>query len=94
MQHEDGLAGRDIDHQRQGDDQGQGQYAIGGSIRPGAAMPHTLFLSDMCDGGLVLHGWRHGPTAYLSPSDAIPLRRELAAAFHSTEAGTSLGEQG
>jgi hypothetical protein len=53
-----------------------------------------LFLADMWAGGLVLHGWRDGPTAYLSPSDAIPLWRELAAAFHSTEAGASRGEQG
>jgi hypothetical protein len=89
VQQDDGLAGRDIDHQRQGDDQGQEQHAIDGSIRPGTAVPPTLFLADMCDGGLVLHGWRDGPTAYLSPSDAIPLRRELAAAFGSTEPGAS-----
>lgn len=85
MQHEDGLAGRDIDLRRQGHDQGQGQHAIGGSIRPGAAVPDTVLVATMCDGGLLLHGWRHGPSAYLCPTDAPALRRELATAFGVTE---------
>ncbi|MGH3927819.1 MAG: hypothetical protein ACRDTT_33965, partial [Pseudonocardiaceae bacterium] len=51
------------------------------SIRPGTAVPSTVLVSDMGDGSLLLEGWRDGPSAYLSPADAVPFRRQLAAAF-------------
>jgi hypothetical protein len=73
--------GRGTDDVRHGDDRDQGQHSIGHSIRPGRAVPPTVLVADMCDGGLFLQRWRDGPSAYLSPSDATPLRRELAAAF-------------
>ncbi len=51
------------------------------SIRPGTAVPPTVLVGDMGDGSLLLAGWRDGPSAYLCPADAVPLRRELASAF-------------
>lgn len=57
------------------------------SIRPGTAVPSTVLVSDMGDGSLLLEGWREGPSAYLSPADALPLRRELVRAFESIELG-------
>jgi hypothetical protein len=44
-----------------------------------------VLVADMGDGSLFLQGWRDGPSAHLSPADAVPLRRELAAAFGSAE---------
>jgi hypothetical protein len=66
---------------RHGDNQGQGQYGIDRSIRPGTAVLDTVLVATICDGGLLLHGCRNGPSAYLSPTDAPALRCELAAAF-------------
>jgi hypothetical protein len=83
VQHEDGPAGRDTDHRRHGDDQPP-QLRIARGIRPHPAVPPTVLLAHRCDGGLFLQGWRDGPGAYLSPSDAPAQRRELAAAFGST----------
>ncbi|MGH3696550.1 MAG: hypothetical protein ACRDRX_21590 [Pseudonocardiaceae bacterium] len=77
-----GQVANDVHH---GDHQRQGQRGIGRSVRPGTALPDTVLITHLCDGGLLLHGWRGGPSAYLSPSDAPALRRELAAAFGSRE---------
>ncbi len=85
MQHEGDRADQDADNPCRGDGQDQQQHSIGRSIRPGTAVPPAVFLADMCDCGLFLQGWRDGPSAYISPFDAIPLRRELAAAFGSAE---------
>jgi hypothetical protein len=84
--HHDGNRpeGRSGDHPRSTDQ--PAQLGIGHSIRPGTTVPSTVLVADMCDGGLFLQGWRDGPIAYLSPSDASALRRELAAAFGSAEA--------
>lgn len=76
-----------------GDSGGQTSTGIGCSIRPGTAVPHSVLVSDMVDGSLLLEGWRNGPSAYLSPADAMPLRRQLAAAFGSSRR-TSNGDQG
>jgi hypothetical protein len=81
MQHQGNQANQHADHVRHSDDQGQGQHGIDRSIRPGATAPDTVLVADLCDGGLLLHGWSDGPSAYLSPSDAPALRRELTAAF-------------
>ena len=81
MQHQSNQAPQDTDDVRHGDDRGRGQHGVDHSIRPGTAVPDTVLVATMCDGGLLLHGWRDGPSAYLSPSDAPALRRELAAAF-------------
>ena len=81
MQHEVGSGGRDTDHQRHS----TRQPGIEHSIRPGTAVPPTVLIADMYDGGLFLQGWREGPNTYLTSSDAISLRRELAAAFGTPE---------
>lgn len=59
------------------------------SIRPGVPLPDTLLVAQMCDGGLLLQGWRDGPSAYVISQDTGPLRQALATAFGSTGHGTS-----
>jgi hypothetical protein len=58
---------------------------VGHSYRPGIAVPRTVLVCDLGDGALYLAGWRKGLGAYLTPEDAVPLRRELAAAFGSED---------
>ncbi len=84
MQHEGGLAGWDTDDQRDGNGQPP-KLGIGRSLRPSTAVPSTVLVAGMDDGSLFLQGWRDGPSAYLSPADAVALTRELAAAFGGTE---------
>jgi hypothetical protein len=77
-----------------GDDNSeQTSSGTGRSIRPGTAVPRSVLLSDMGEGSLLLYGWWEGPSAYLSPADAVPLRRALAAAFSSPDL-TPSGNQG
>lgn len=64
---------------RHGDDQDQEHHGIGRSIHPGTAVPGTVLGARRC-AGLLLQGRRDGPSAYLSPHDALPLRPELAVA--------------
>lgn len=70
-----------------GDDCAGRETEAGCSIRPGIAVPHTVLLTELDNGSLILQGRPSGPRAYLSPAKAIPLRRELAAAFWRTEMG-------
>lgn len=55
------------------------------SIRPCTTVPPTVLVTELDNGAMILHGRPDGPRVYLSPADAIPLRRELAAAFERTE---------
>jgi hypothetical protein len=82
VHHESNQAGQGADDVRHGADHGQG-HVIRRSIRPGTAVPVTVFVTHLPDGGLLLRGFSARPSAYLSPSDATPLRRELAVAFGS-----------
>lgn len=67
---------------RHGDGKGQQtQRGIGRSIRPGVACPATVLVADMGNGSLFLHGWRDGPSAYLTAEDSVAVLRALAAAF-------------
>lgn len=67
---------------RRGDDHHEQAFSsTGRSIRPGTAVPSTVLVSDMGDGSLLLEGSQDGPSAYLSPADAVPFKRQLAAAF-------------
>lgn len=84
MHNEDGGAGQDTDEKPHGTSRPR-QRGIGRSLRPGTGVPPRVLVADMGDGSLFLPGWRDGPSAHLSPADAIPLRRELAAAFGSPE---------
>lgn len=70
-----------------GGDDLPGLLGIGRSIRPGIAVPATVLVVDMGGEALYLAGWRQGPSAYLTPQDAAPLRRELARAFGSEGGG-------
>lgn len=68
-----------------GDGNGKQTQAPSDTRRSIRAVPRSVLVSDMGDGSLLLEGWRDGPNAYLSPADAVPFRRLLAAAFGSTE---------
>jgi hypothetical protein len=92
VHHEGGHAGQDTDHQPHGTGP-LTQWGIGGSLRPGTGVPPRVLVADMGDGSVFLQGWRDGPSAHLNPADAVPLRRELAAAFGSIEL-TGRGDQG
>jgi hypothetical protein len=92
VHHENNQAGQGNDDVRHGADHGQG-HVIRPSIRPGTAVPVTVFVTHLPDGGLLLRGFSARPSAYLNPSDATALRRELAAAFRSRESARR-GEQG
>lgn len=83
MHNEDGGAGQDTDEKPHGISRPR-QRGIGRSLRPGTGVPGVL-VADRGEGSLFLQSWRDGPSAHLSPADAIPLRRELAAAFGSRE---------
>jgi hypothetical protein len=90
MHHQGEHPGQNINNGRHGGDHGHRQpYGIGCSIRPGNAVPVTVLVAALYDGVLLLHGWRDGPSAYLCPSDAAALRRELAAAFDATSLSES-----
>ena len=94
MEHKDTRGDRDADDQRHGTGGGeQRQLGTGRSIRPGTAVPPTVLVADMGAGSLFLQGWQGGPSAYLTSSNAIPLPRELAAAFGSTKLALR-GDQG
>lgn len=54
------------------------------SIQSATAVPSTVLVTNMSNRSLVLQCWRDGPTAYLSPADAAPLRRVLSAIFENT----------
>ena len=93
MHHQSNHVGQGTDDVRHGDHQGQRHHGIGRSIRPGTAMPDTVLVAHTCDGGLFLQGWRDGPSAYLSPSDAPALRPEMAIVFGS-RGSACRGDQG
>lgn len=82
MENENNRTGQNVDDPHSGDDTGRrARRGIGRSIRPGSAVPPTVLVADMSEGGLLLHGWRTGPSAYLTAEDSVPVRRALVAAF-------------
>lgn len=81
VHHEANCAGQDTGGQGEGD----GQCDIGRSFRAGTAMPPTVLVTELESGELVIQGRPDGPRVRLSPSDAPPLRWELAAAFERAE---------
>lgn len=85
LEHVEREGNQSTDDPRHGDGQDQQQHGSRRSIRPGTAVPPTVLVADMGDRWLFLQGWQDGPTAYLSPADAVPLRREPAGAFGSTD---------
>lgn len=91
MQHGDNQPGFEWFGRAHGN--GERSSGTGCSIRPGTAVPRSVLVSGMGDGSLLLEAWRDGPSAYLSPADAMPLRRQLAVAFGSPDLMQS-GSQG
>lgn len=83
MEHQGIQPHHNIDDQRHGDDQGQQQLGMRRRIRPDTAIPPTVLAADMGDRSRLLRSWRDEPSTHLSPSDAVPLRRKLTAAFES-----------
>jgi hypothetical protein len=64
------------------------QYQLCGisrTIRPRTAVPFTVLVTELDNGALILQGRSDGPRVYLGQADALPLRRELAAAYGRTE---------
>ena len=53
VHHQGNQAGQGTEDVRHGDPQGREHHAIGLSIRP-----DTVLVAHVCDGGLLLHGWR------------------------------------
>jgi hypothetical protein len=85
VHHQGNQAAQDTDDVLDGQNHDRGQDGIGHSIRPATAVPLTVLVAEMLNGSLLLQGWRDGPSAYLCPADAAPLKRELAAAFGNPE---------
>jgi hypothetical protein len=94
VRHEANQSGQGFAWFHRGDDsREQTSSGTGRSIGPGTAVPRSVLVSDMGEGSLLFEAWREGPSAYLSPADAVPLRRALAAAFGSPDL-TPSGNQG
>jgi hypothetical protein len=72
---------QNADDPRHGDCQDHQQLGIGRSLLPGT--PVVLVAG---------RDRRDGPSAYLSPADVVLLRRELAAAFGSSDPAPSGGQ--
>jgi hypothetical protein len=83
MFYEGNRAGRDSD-----DGNGRAEHLrrdTGRSIRSRTPVPPTVLVTGLDSGVLILQGRPDGPCVSLRPGEAIPLRRELAAAFVNTE---------
>ncbi|MCA1702469.1 MAG: hypothetical protein LC808_04055 [Actinobacteria bacterium] len=94
MEHEGYRPHRGTDDERHGDGQDHQQLGIERDVRPGTAMPPTVLVTQLDNGALVLQGRPDGPRGYLTPADALPLKRELAAAFQRIELTTAGDNQG
>jgi hypothetical protein len=85
------AASQNIENCRNGGDsmkqyQSQGPPSgVGRSIRPSTTVPPTVLMTELDSGALILQGRPDGPRVRLSQADAVPLRRELTAAFRRTE---------
>jgi hypothetical protein len=84
VQHESNCASRDTDEQGHGNGQADQQAATEHRIRPGTTMPSTVLITELDNGTLILQGRPDGPRVWLSPDEAVPLKRELVAAFGRT----------
>jgi hypothetical protein len=86
VQHESNHVGLDTDEQCHGNGQAdQLQRGVGRSIRPRTTVPPTVLMTELDTGTLILQGRPDGPRVHLCPAEAVPLRRELAAAFRRTQ---------
>ncbi len=77
-----------------GDVRGNGHVPPGihHSIRPGVPAPETVLVSVMIDGRYLLMAYPPAqPAVLLLAKDAVPPRRELAAAFKTTDVAVHTG---
>lgn len=85
MQHQGNQSSQRFEWFGLNDGDGKGMPSgNGNSVRSGTAVPDTLLVTNLGDGSLILQSWRDGPTAYLNPAEAVPLRRVLSAIFANT----------
>jgi hypothetical protein len=78
-------AGTDQEGAYQGHSNGQGEQ------QAALTLPPTLLFTELDNGALVVQGRPDGPRVWLSPADAVPLKRELAAALGRTKL-TAIGD--
>ena len=93
MAHESNGAGWDTDDQCQANRPADQRDTVYG-ILPRTGMPPTVLMTELNDGTLVLQGRPDGPRAYLEQAEAIPLKRELTAAFERTRLAAAGDDQG
>ena len=76
---------QNVNDQELGDGEDEPQPTTGYHNEPDTAVPPTVLLTELESGALLLQGTPYGPRRRLSPADAVPIKRELAAAFGSAE---------
>jgi hypothetical protein len=84
VEHEGYRPHQSTDDECHGGGQDYQQLGIGRSLQLGTAMPPSVLLTELDNGTLVLQGRPDGPRVRLSLTDAVPLKRELAAALERT----------
>lgn len=67
-----------MEYDNNGQDEPPGSHY---SRQPRPIVPPTVLVTELDSGALVLQGRPDGPRVYLSPTDAVSLKREVAAAF-------------
>lgn len=75
----------------EGNDHEWQRRGLGGTIRTGAVMPPTVLVTETDTGALIVQGRPDGLRVYLSPGEAVALRRELATAIGSAQQGPDDG---
>jgi hypothetical protein len=84
VEHEDNGAASDPQGERQGN--GPAAWRDIEVQHPARwTMPPTVLVTGLDNDTLILQGRPDGPRRYLSPEDAVPLRRELARAIGSPD---------
>lgn len=94
MQHESNHASRGTEQDHGNGQADLQQAAPKDGIRPGMTVPPTVLVTALDNGTLILQGRPDGPRVWLHPDDAVPLKRELAAAFGRTRLAAIGDDQG
>ncbi len=80
MEQEGDCAVRDTENMRHGNGQVD-QRDTGRNIQPCTPVPPTVLVTELNNGTLIIQARPDGLRVRLGPTDAVPLKRELAAAF-------------
>lgn len=93
MHHEGNHAGQDTVDGWHGDDHHHDRQhrGNGSTIRTSTAVPPTVLVTETDTGALIVQGRPDGPRVYLSPGEALALRRELTTVFESAPQGPGDG---